>query len=130
MKNQNKKLAGYKVLIAEDDNDLREILAEDFKAEGATVEEAKSGEEAIEMIRKSPYDMVLSDMRMPNGDGRFLAKNVMQITGPKPLVFLYSGYSNIDRAECDALQIKAVFTKPFSMNDLVDGLLGFFKKTA
>ena len=113
------KLAGFKVLIVDDDAELRELVSEDFLMAGAQVETAASGNEALSLIRAKVFDFVLSDMRMPNGDGRFLAKEIFKIEGLKPMLFLYSGYSEIETAE---LNIAQVFSKPIPTTQMIDSI--------
>ena len=76
-----------------------------------------------EPIKEKKFDFVLSDLRMPNGDGRFLAKEVLKMAEPKPVVFLYSGYIDIDESTFNKLGIKQIFTKPFSTVAMINSIL-------
>lgn len=122
-------LNGFKILVVEDDPDLREIVTDDLMFSGATVEAAESGQVAIKSIQQHKFDAVLSDMRMPNGDGRFLAQEVLKLDQTnRPLFFLYSGYSDITESEAKDLQILEVFAKPFDSKDLKNSLFKYLSK--
>ncbi len=119
-------LKGFSVLIVEDDPDLRELVSENFLLAGASVATASSGSEAIILVNINRYDFILSDMRMPNGDGRFLAKEVMKMEGHKPLFFLYSGYNDISDKESTELGISQIFPKPIKAVELIRSILAKF----
>ena len=118
-----KKLNNFKVLIVDDDSDLLALVSEHFLIAGAKVEVATGGYEAINLIKAKHFDFILSDMRMPNGDGRFLAEEVLKITGPKPLFFLYTAYNDINKKELFELGILQVFAKPFIASEMIDSIL-------
>ena len=122
-----KSLKGFKVLIVDDDPDLRELVCDDFLLAGADVAAASTGKEAIVLVTQNSYDFILSDMRMPNGDGLFLASEVLKLSGPKPLFFLYSGFNDITENDLIKLGIAEVFAKPFAASDMIDSILMKFK---
>ena len=74
-------LTGFKILVVEADPDLREIVTGDFMMARAAVESAEHGQAGLKCIQLQlqRFDAVLTDMRMPNGDGRFLAKAVTEV---------------------------------------------------
>lgn len=120
-------LKGFKVLVVEDDLDLRETVSDAFVVAGAEVDIACSGKEAILLVNTRRYDFILSDMRMPNGDGHFLAAEILKLIGPKPLVFLYSGFSDITVNELTKLEIAGTFAKPFLVSEMMSSILTKFK---
>lgn len=122
-----KSLKGFKVLIVDDDPDLRELVCDDFLIAGADVAAASSGNEAIVLVTQNRYDLILSDMRMPNGDGRFLASEVLKLSSPKPLFFLYSGFNDIIEDDLIKLGVAEIFEKPFVASDMIDSILMKFK---
>lgn len=121
-----KKLGGFKVLIVDDDPDLSEIVSEVFTISGAETESAENGTVAIGLIRSKKFDFILSDMRMPNGDGRFLAKEILKMEGSKPLIFLYSGYNDIEPSEAKELNIAQIFIKPYELSKIIESVLSHF----
>jgi len=81
------------ILLAEDDQDLREILIEDLCAYKFKVTPAINGAQAIELL-KSPelcdFDVILSDIQMPGADGFALMQHIKEFRIQTPLVFLSS----------------------------------------
>lgn len=119
-------LNGNRILIVDDDEMLREMLNDVFTLSGAVVEEAENGKRALEKIRNSMFDAVVSDIRMPGGDGIELAANIQTLTSTKPLLFVCSGYNDMSQDMVKKLDIKRVFEKPFDIENMVqtvaDGL--------
>lgn len=109
-------LTGFKILIVDDEEDLREILSEDFSLQGATVFTAKNGREAYEVaIRETPH-VILSDVRMPGGDGVELLKRIREVhSQTPPHVFLLTGFSDLKPEQAAELGGQGLVSKPFSL---------------
>ena len=58
-----------RILVVDDDDDLREVLTTALAREGHCVDGACDGSEALTLLERQPYDLVLSDLRMPGTDG-------------------------------------------------------------
>lgn len=69
-------LKGIHILVVDDSDDLREILEFVLKANGAKVDSARDGAEAISKAQNVPYDIILMDMRMPGMDGSDTAEKI------------------------------------------------------
>lgn len=106
-------------LVVDDDEMLREVVADIFKSEGAMVTEAANGHIAFALVKKNMFDVVFSDIRMPAGDGIELAKNISELPGQKPLVFVCSGFNDLNQDYANRLNILKVFEKPFENSDLI-----------
>ena len=61
--------AGANILVVEDEAPLRELVADELAAASYRVQAAADGREALELIERSPPDLILSDIRMPHIDG-------------------------------------------------------------
>ena len=116
-------LKGLRVLVVDDDPDLRECVSEDFQFHELHVQEASGGKEALEMIKNNSFDFIFSDMRMPDGDGRFLATELKKLQEPHPLIFLYSGFNDISSTERVELGIVEIFAKPFESKLMMKKIL-------
>lgn len=112
-------LSGFKILIVDDEEDLREILSEDFSLQGATVFTAKNGREAFDVaVRELPH-VILSDVRMPGGDGVELLKRIREVYGSTPPhVFLLTGFSDLKPEQAAQLGGQGLLSKPFSLKQL------------
>lgn len=110
-----------KVLIAEDEQDLREILASRFHVFGFQVLEASGGNEAFDLYEKNkPIDIVVTDIRMPGGSGLDLLKRLKQKDPSTPKVFLASAAENISKQELFNLGAEGFLEKPYDTRVLID----------
>jgi CheY-like chemotaxis protein len=109
------------LLLVEDDDDLRELMADLFRGEFSKVSEANNGRDALRMIMDDPsIAVVLSDVRMPNGDGIELIKALHSLSRPqKPVVFLVTGFSDFDLTEAKKFGVRDVFAKPCQFSELI-----------
>lgn len=122
------KLDGMRILLAEDDQDLRECIAENLGLYGAEVVAAENGAKALELYNQTRIDAVVSDFRMPGGDGLGLLKAI-RARDPKnpPFVFL-TGYSDITGEEAKEQGAQGFVHKPCDFQQLAVDLLELFRK--
>jgi CheY-like chemotaxis protein/Tfp pilus assembly protein PilZ len=112
-----------RVLIVDDEPDLREIIAFDFEAAGYVVDCAEDGLTAWKALSESKYDVVVSDIRMPNSDGVSLLKKVKSGgRGDVPVMVFITGYSDLSLDEAYHLGIDGFFSKPFDRRELVQNI--------
>ncbi len=124
-------LRGKRVLVADDEEIIRETVGGVLKKRGCIVETACDGAEAIDMLQRGkPYDLVLADIRMPKKDGYevFAAARdahadcgIMLMTG-----FGYDPNHSIVRARKEGLD--AVLFKPFKVDQLISELHKAFSR--
>lgn len=116
-----KKLAGKKFLIVDDEAMLREVMVEFFNQEGASVIEAENGTVGFQKLLENKIDIIISDMRMPEGDGLSLLKQINATDlGYDPLIFLYSGHADtLTLDTVKSLGATGYFIKPFSVRELI-----------
>ncbi len=82
-----------KLLIVEDEESLRDLYEEDLIDAGYEVEKASNGKEAMELVKKGNFDLIIMDIRMPEMDGiETLGKVITQ--EKKIPVIIYTAYSN------------------------------------
>ena len=112
-------LEGKVFLVVDDEELVREVLAEELTLFGARVLTAPNGSEALEILRKQRFDAVFADIRMPGGDGLFLVESLNKDTGEKPLVFLCSGLMDVSIPDPQRLGIAAIIKKPFDCATLI-----------
>jgi CheY-like chemotaxis protein len=105
-------VAGVRVLIAED-NPVNALLVQALlKREGCTVELAGTGEEALQALARSRYDLVLMDMRMPGMDGPSTARSLRARGDETPIIALTANAFEEDRKVCLESGMNAFLTKP------------------
>ncbi|MGZ3695821.1 MAG: response regulator [Bdellovibrionota bacterium] len=108
------------ILIADDEADLREAIAFDFKRRGYQVLTAADGREALRLVSSQKVDLVISDIHMPNLDGIDLLAEIKKQLVTLP-VFLFIGCSSEKDLSADhayALGADGVFSKPFDRHEL------------
>jgi Response regulator containing CheY-like receiver, AAA-type ATPase, and DNA-binding domains len=108
-----------KILIIEDEEIVRETLAENVKEKGFFVESAENATSALEMIKQFHYDILLVDYRLPDMNGLALIKEALTIS--KDVVpIVVTGYSSVETA-VDAMRMGAYdyLLKPVDIEALV-----------
>ncbi len=107
------------ILVVDDEPDLAELLAFEFELLGANVKNAANGREAFEWIKKNPVDVVISDIRMPGGDGVELLDNLKQMNQHKPVLIFMTGFADLALEDAYDKGAAAMFGKPFNRNELL-----------
>jgi len=102
-----------KILVAEDDDDLRESIAKLFQIFGFHVVTAKDGVQALELAKSSLPDLVLTDIRMPNKSGVDLISQLRALNHDTPKIFAISGFTDYSVAELLNFGADGFFPKPF-----------------
>lgn len=115
---------GKTILVVDDEPDLREILKDEFEYSGALVLEASNGKSALEIVQKNEVDCIVSDIRMPGGDGIFLLKAVKSLNPKKPSMILTTGFADIHPSEAYNLGVEGFITKPFDLDAVRDVVAG------
>jgi DNA-binding NtrC family response regulator len=107
-----------KLIIVDDEKNIRQSLSTFFKSLGHEVRTAESGPEALKMLGEAPADLVLTDYRMAEMNGLELLKSVKQHR-PGSLVILMTAYANVEDAVA-AMKAGAYdyVTKPFSLEQI------------
>jgi DNA-binding NtrC family response regulator len=109
-----------KILVVDDEAPVRDIIRRGLSQMGGySVEVAQNGVEAIEKIEKDVFDLVLTDLKMPEMDGLELLKTIKG-TRPEVTVVLMTAYGSIETA-VEAMRIGAndYITKPVDLNELL-----------
>lgn len=126
-----KELTGYRILVVDDEEDLREILSEDFALLGATVFTAPNGNVAYDIaLRESPH-VIISDVRMPGGDGVDLLKRIRLVQrGTPPHIFLLTGFADLQAEQAKALGSQGLMPKPFNLKLLREQVISVLRDTS
>ncbi len=108
-----------KVLIIDDEDYMREIVRQALEEVGYTVDEAADGAHALEMLRQYPYDVIVTDLRLPGVSGETILQEALSIF-PETIVIVMTGFGNI-RTAVDAIRRGAYdyLPKPFQLDELV-----------
>lgn len=107
-------MAIHKILIIDDELLLRNFLAETLKRKGYEITTADCGKKGLALVEKEGFDLVITDMKMPDITGLEVLKKVKELA-PETLVIVITAYGSIENA-VEAMQQGAFnyLLKPFS----------------
>jgi two-component system response regulator AtoC len=110
---------GKRILIVDDEENLRHMLSVILKKQGYAVASAANGREALTQLSHGSFDFVLSDILMPQLDGKGLLRELSGL-GIETTVIMMSAYGTIDTAvECMKLGAYDFISKPFKNDEIV-----------
>lgn len=108
-----------KILVVDDERSVRTIIKELLDLEGHTVDAAEDGVQALEKFREAGYDLVITDIKMPNMEGDELLSKIRELQSDIAVIMV-SGHSSIDKAvECIHKGAFDFISKPVEMNRLL-----------
>ncbi|MBB5752550.1 cell cycle two-component system response regulator CpdR [Prosthecomicrobium pneumaticum] len=108
-----------RILLAEDDNDLRRFLAKALENAGYDVVSFDNGLSAYERIREEPFTLLLTDILMPEMDGIELARRATELDPDLKVMFI-TGFAAVAlNPDSKAPKDAKVLSKPFHLRDLV-----------
>lgn len=127
-RDEHPKLRGCRVLVVDNDSDVRGQSHELLDMHGCIVETAHEGGEAIYMVRNCgveiPYDVIIADVRLPDMTGHDLLMRLKELVDPAPLVLMtgfgYDPSHSIVKARQAGLHPSAVLYKPFRRDQLLE----------
>ncbi len=110
-----------RVLIVEDEADIRDLLAFHLEREGYQVSKSRTGPDALRQVRTSPPDLVLLDLMLPEVDGLEVCRRLRQDprTASLPIVMLTAKSEEVDRILGLELGADDYIVKPFSPKEVV-----------
>ena len=112
--------APVRILVAEDDAEMLELLSRVLREEGFRVLTASDGHQALARIEEGDFDLVLSDVRMPGPDGMEVLRRALASRLHQPVI-LMTAFGSISSA-VEAMRAGAFhyLTKPFNLDDLLE----------
>ncbi len=125
-------LAGKRILVADDEETIRQTVCDVLTCQGCQVDLAADGAEAVDCIGRRCYDLVISDIKMPKVNGYEVFSQVRTHLGDVPVILItafgYDPNHSIVRARQEGLS--AVVFKPFKVKDLMDQVLAALSASA
>ena len=116
-----------RILIVEDESNLRDILCDYFRSKGELPVEAGNGMQALSLIEENEYDAVLLDIMMPQLDGLSVCRAVRK-TNDIPIIFLTALSDEEDKLLGYELGADDYITNPFSMSVLYAKMIALIKR--
>ena len=117
----------YKILIVDDEINIREVLREYAEFSGYEVYEASDGFEAIKMCKENDFDIVIMDIMMPKLDGFSAGKEIRKIKD-KPILMLSARMEEYDKLFGFELGIDDYVCKPFSPKEVMARVNAIIKR--
>ena len=108
-----------RILLAEDDNDMRRFLARALQSAGYDVVSYDNGQSAYDRLREEPFTLLLTDIVMPEMDGIELARRASELDPDLKIMFI-TGFAAVAlNPDSQAPKDAKVLSKPFHLKDLV-----------
>lgn len=119
----------YKILIVDDEENIRRIVKKYGEFEGYEVSEAGDGMQAVELCRKNKYDLVILDIMMPVLDG-FSACREIRKQSDVPVIMLSARGEEYDKLHGFDIGVDDYVVKPFSAKELMMRVAAILKRAA
>ena len=116
-----------KILIVDDEADIRAEVAEYVQHKGYEVEEAADGVEALEKFEAAPADLVITDIRMPRVDGYEVIRRIRRIDPRVPIIATTGHHSPTDLNKAKEAGASLTMKKPIRLRKLGQKLKRLFE---
>jgi two-component system, OmpR family, KDP operon response regulator KdpE len=117
------------ILVVDDDPQIRRVMRTTLTARGYDVEEAGSGERAVDLLRSAKYDLVLLDINLPGKTGIETASEI-RMSANLPIIMLTVRDASEDKIEALDAGAQDYVTKPFTMGELLARIRSVLRRTS
>jgi two-component system CheB/CheR fusion protein len=115
-------LQGMRILLVEDAPDIREVFTLLLRVEGADVVSAANGREAAELANRRDFDVVVSDLGLPDIPGDVLIRQILAGARRRTRVIAVTGYGEPYLSRARQAGAEVVFTKPVEWSRILEWL--------
>ena len=122
-------MEGKKILIVDDEKNIRNVIKEYAKFDGFETFEAEDGMQAVEMCRTQDFDLIILDIMMPKLDGYSAVREIRK-TKQIPVIMLSARGEEYDKLFGFELGVDDYVTKPFSPKELLARIRAVMKRSA
>ena len=122
-------MEGKKILIVDDEKNIRNVIKEYAKFDGFETFEAEDGMQAVEMCRTQDFDLIIMDIMMPKLDGYSAVREIRK-TKQIPVIMLSARGEEYDKLFGFELGVDDYVTKPFSPQELLARIRAVMKRSA
>ncbi|RLJ09445.1 MAG: DNA-binding response regulator [Candidatus Aenigmatarchaeota archaeon] len=117
-----------KILIVDDEKDIRDILKYNLTKHGYEVIEAPDGDAALELLQEGKIDLIILDIMMPGKDGYEVCREIRESGNKVPIIFLTAKNTEFDEVLGLELGADDYVKKPFSINSLISRIKSIFRR--
>jgi len=111
-----------KILVTDDEPGYQEVLRDEFRMADATVLTAGNGSQALDILKNEDICAIISDVRMPGGNGIELLDRVKTKNEKTPIVMLITGFADLEPEDGYDKGAEAIFSKPCNLDQLVEAI--------
>ena len=116
-----------RVLVVEDEPDIRRLLRAYLENEGFTVQDTNNGQRALHMVKESQYDLVILDIMIPEVDGWSVCQRIRRYSNV-PIIMVTAKGTESDRIMGLELGADDYLVKPFSPKELIVRIKALFRR--
>jgi two-component system KDP operon response regulator KdpE len=116
------------ILVVDDEPQIRRVMRTTLVAQGYEVSDARTGDEALELVRSEKYDLVLLDVNMPGISGIQTCREIRQ-GSDLPIIMLTVRGTERDKVQALDAGADGYLTKPFSMSELLARIRAVLRRT-
>lgn len=127
-KKERRAIIMAKMLIVDDEQNIREIIREYAEFEGYETDETDDGMKAVRMAREENYDLIIMDVMMPKLDGYSAVKEIRKFSDV-PVIILSARVEEYDKLFGFEIGVDDYVTKPFSPKELMARISAVLKRT-
>ena len=114
-------MSGYRILLVDDDSDLRELVKETLSFNTHEVHQASTPAEAILLLESQPIDLVVLDLDLgASEDGFAVCARIQELATPPKVIMVTGSSSSADKERGRELGVIAHLTKPFRPLELLE----------
>lgn len=116
----SEELKSKSILLVDDEADLLEVIQDILGLSEIVVDTASSGHQALSKMETAHYDIIISDVKMPDGSGVDLLQSIRAKDPDKPVLLFITGQSEISSDELKKMGARDVLTKPIDYAYLIE----------
>jgi len=117
------RLDRIKIMVVDDDPDIRELMTMALESEGAVVSQAVDGNDAINVFKTTEPEVVVLDMMLPHRSGFLVLEHIQTTEAPPPVIMVTANEGRRHKAYAESLGVSAYLNKPVAMARLLDTVL-------
>lgn len=115
-----------RILVIDDDPQILKLYGKYLHREGHTIETASTGREGIRLLQESHYDVVITDIIMPDGDGFEVVMSLRKVLNRPKIIAVSGGSSRLNHEAllktAEVMSVDLILTKPIDFEQLVQSV--------
>ena len=117
------RLDQIRIMVVDDDEDIRELMTLALESEGAVVSQAVDGNDAINVYKTTQPELVVLDMMLPHRSGFLVLEHIQTSSAPPPVIMVTANEGRRHKAYAESLGVSAYLNKPVAMSRLLDTVM-------